>query len=240
MANSDTQNICLQIFFIVLATIIVAGCSTPTSKSVEPSAARLPPTAHVWQYMYSHDLEDIGYATYSYVLVGRDESNTVATTLYFELVEAIQASTARADSIPDSVSKSRFNLFLIPAVGDKDAAVHEPNYELSKLLLALLSVASPMKFENPGPYIITLAKPINMGEQNEIADVLYVDLTNMHRTAIPEVVRTYKNKLFEENLSGVEKLKSLRLTLLNMALITEDSIGFAKAAYAELINTFTE
>ncbi len=225
---------------VALVSAVIAGCSTPVSKPVESPADHSQPTAHVWQYMYSHDLEDIGYATYSYVLVGRDESYREATSRYFELVRAIQGSTARAESIPDNVSKARFNLFVIPAVGNKESATHEPNYEVSKLLLALLSTMSPVKFDNPGPYIITLPKPISMGEKNEVADIFYIDLTNMHRTAIQEVVRSYKEELFEKNLNGVEKLKSLRLSVLNIALVTEDSIGFARAAYADLLETFLE
>ncbi len=238
MANRKIGKYFLQFIILSLVVVFVANCRAPEPRSVEPPSAQEPPTAHVWQYMYTHDFEDIGYATYSYVLVGRDESNRVASSLYFELVKAIQGSTAKAESIPDNVSKAHFNLFLIPVVGDKDVAFHEPNYELSKLLLTLLSISSPIEFTNPGPYIITLSKPISMGERNEVADILYIDLTNMHQTAIPEVVRTYKNKIFEKKLNGIEKLQSLRISLLNAALITEDSIGFAKAAYAELRKCF--
>ncbi|KPJ90817.1 MAG: hypothetical protein AMJ53_12860 [Gammaproteobacteria bacterium SG8_11] len=236
----NNRKIFLQFIAIGLIVAFAISCRSPEPKVTESPSTQEPPTAHVWQYMYAHDFEDIGYAAYSYVLVGRDESNPVASSLYFELVKAIQGSTVRAESIPDNVSKAHFNLFLIPAVGDRDAAFHEPNYELSKLLLTLLSVASPIELTNPGPYIITLPKPISMGDRNEVADILYVDLTHMHQAAIPEVVRTYKNKIFDKKLNGIEKLQSLRLSLLNAALITEDSIGFAKAAYAELRKYFVE
>ena len=240
MVNRKVYNIFLRIIVASMVVLFITNCRAPEHSSIELPSTQEPPTAHVWQYMYTHDFEDIGYATYSYVLVGRDESNQAATSLYFELVKAIQGSTARAESIPENVSKSNFNLFLIPVSGDKDTDYHEPNYELSKLLLTLLSVASPIEFTNPGPYIITLYKPISMGEQNEVADILYVDLTNMHQAALPEVVRTYKNKIFDKKLSGIEKLHSLRLSILNAALLTEDSIGFAKAGYAELRKYFVE
>ena len=240
MANRKIEKNILQFLVVSLMVVFVANCRSPEPKAVELPSTQKSPTAHVWQYMYKHDFEDIGYATYSYVLVGRDENNQRASLLYFELVKAIQGSTARAESIPENVSKAHFNIFLIPAVGDKDAAFHEPNYELSKTLLTLLSVAAPIEFTNPGPYIITLLKPISMGERNEIADIFYVDLTNVHQTAVPEVVRTYKNKIFDKELNGIEKLQSLRLSLLNAALITEDSIGFAKTAYAELRKYFVE
>ena len=123
------------------------------------------------------------------------------------------------------MSNAHFNLFLIPATDNMSVASHKPNYELSKLLLSALSTASPLKFSRPGPYIITLYQHISFGKQDDVADILYIDLTNMHPVAIPEVVRTYKNKMLDENLSGIEKLRSLRLSILNIALITEDNIG---------------
>jgi hypothetical protein len=73
-----------------------------------------------------------------------------------------------------------------------------------------------------------------------VADILYIDLTNMHLAAISELVRTYKNKILNEKLSGIEKLNSLRLSILNIALITEDSIGFARTAYTKLRDAFME
>jgi predicted HTH domain antitoxin len=62
----------------------------------------------------------------------------------------------------------------------------------------------------------------------------------MHLAAISELVRTYKNKILNEKLSGIEKLNSLRLSILNIALITEDSIGFARTAYTKLRDAFME
>lgn len=73
-----------------------------------------------------------------------------------------------------------------------------------------------------------------------MADILYIDLTNMHPTAIPELVSTYKRKILKDNLSGIEKLRSLRVSLLKILLITEDSIGFARTAYAELRSAFID
>lgn len=249
MANSANLKPCIQLFCLSVAVAIITSCASTGDRypgeagkgGRYPAAkAKSVPTAHVWQYLYSYGREDPGYATYSYVLVGRDENNQVSSSLYFELVKAIRGSTFSRDSLPEDVSKANFNLFLIPATRNRDSASHEPNYELSKLLLASLSTTSPLKFSRPGPYIITLYKPISFGKNDEVADIMYIDLTNLHPTAIPEVVRTYKGKIVDENLDGIEKLESLRLSLLNIALIVEDSIGFAQAAYAGLRRAFNE
>lgn len=241
MANRAIIKPCVQLFFLSIAAAFIASCAGTAVRypaSLPPD--RSAPTAHVWQYLCFYGAEDPGYATYSYVLVGRDENNQEATSLYYELMKAIQGSTVRSDSIPEHVSNALFNLFLIPAVDNISDASHRPNYELSKLLLNALSTTSPLKFSHPGPYIITLYQPISFGKQDDVADILYIDLTNMHPVAIPEVVRTYKSKILDENLGGIEKLQSLRLSLLNIALIAEDSIGFARAAYAELRSAFSE
>jgi len=240
IVNRAVLKTCVKLFFLLIAAAFISSCAKTANRYPASLPKASPPTGHVWQYLFTYGEEEYGYATYSYVLVGRDESNEVATSIYFELVKAIQGSTVRADTIPEDTSKFHFNLFLIPAKDNMRDEPHKPNYELSKLLLSALSTSSPLKFSRPGPYIITLYQPISFGHQDDVADILYIDLTNVHPTAIPEVVRTYKNKILDENLSGIEKLRSLRLSILNMALIAEDSIGFARAAYAELRNAFSE
>jgi len=192
----------------------------------------------VWQYLHSYGEEEIGYATYSYVLVGRDQSNQNSTSLYYELVKAIQASTVNAEELRDNNPARLLNLFIIPTTPSNHHEHNSPNYELSKLLLLSLSTTSPLKFSRPGPYIITLYQPIESGKG--MADILYMDLTDAHPKAIPEIVRTYQEKVTESNLEGIEKLNSLRLSLLNIALHTEDSIGFAKSAYASMRDAFGE
>jgi len=237
MANREILKSLLQIFFLSITVAFIASCSLFSER--EPISYKfLLPGGHLWQYLYSYGDEEYGYATYSYVLVGRSESNQEAKSLYLELVKAIQGSTVEADRMPQNTSIENFNLFLIPTTKIMEDGSHKPNYELSKLLLTALSTSSPLKFSRPGPYIITLYKPISFSNKDDVADMLYIDLTSMHPVAIPEVVRTYKNKILDENLSGIEKLNSLRLSILNIALISEDSIGFARTAYAKLRSVF--
>lgn len=172
--------------------------------------------------------------------MGRDRNNQKSTSLYYELVKAVQASTVNAEELRDKVSTRFLNLFIIPVTNANNLEHLSPNYELSKSLLASLSTTSSLKFSRPGPYIITLYQPIGIGNGHEVADILYVDLTDAHPEAIPEIVRTYRDKVIDSELDGIEKLKSLRLSLLNIALHTEDSIGFAKSAYAAMRSAFGE
>ncbi len=217
----------------------IAGGKSRNHTVVGPKpGGKAKPSTHAWQYLYSYGGEEPGYATYSYVLVGRGEANEKATSLYYELVKAIHGSTISATSLGGvgggHVSKNRLNLFLIP-IGKPDGfEYNKPNYELSKLLLTALSVELPLDLSRPGPYIITLYQPISAANTGNTADVLYVDLSGVHTKAIPEIVRTYKGIVMEEEITGIEKLKSLRLSLLSIALLAQDAIGFAKTAYGHL------
>ena len=220
---------CVNIVFYFLVAVILASCAR-----YPVSAGKGIPSSHVWQYLHFYGGEELGYATYSYVLVGRDHSNQKSTSLYYDLIKAIKASAVNAESLKNIVSRSSLNLFIIPKSGA------DPDYKLSKSLLATLSTTSPLKFSRPGPYIITLYQPISIDNGDKITDILYIDLTDAHRKAIPEIVRTYSEQVTDEELNGIEKLKSLRLSLLNIALHTEDSIGFAKSSYAGMRSAFSE
>ena len=138
---------------------------------------------------------------------------------------AAQAAEAKT-FLPDEL-----NIFLIPAINTRGSA-YKPDYAVSKNLLTVLGARSKLSFDRPGPFIITLYHPVSSiprgpGEM----DMLYVDLTNVNKGAIAELIRTYKKAVLEEKLDGMQKLKSLRLSILNLAFMTEESLGFAKAAY---------
>lgn len=226
--NPGTQR--LLGLMLILSLPFFAGCH-----QIPPLPSSPPPDVHLWDDLYTFGEEEPGFGTYTYVLAGRDASDARAATRYTALVNAVRSSTTARDDIPREVDKSRFNLFLIPV-----DANGEPNYALSKLLLAALTTTASVSFDKPGPFLITLYRPIGFGTPGDVVDVLFVDLTNTHETAIREVVRTYKNRISGETIEGIEKLKSLRLAVLNLALLAEDNIGFAKAAYADLKEGFGE
>ena len=179
--------------------------------------------------------EEPGYATYSYVLAGRDDTDRKSAALYTALVRAILGSTVKASVITQKIiPRSALNLFLIPVIEANGSGRGKPNYELSKLFLAALSTVLPIDLSRPGPYIITLHYSLSARDIDDTVDPLYVDLSGTHVKVIPEIVRTHKGIVMKEHLDSIARLKSLRLSLLNIALLTEDSIEFAKVAYARI------
>lgn len=132
-------------FLISFLLATLSGCNPAPPKS---------PSFHVWSYLRSYGEEPDGYATYSYVLAGRDESDGSHMQRYKALVAAIQGGTPSTSDIPQSVQRNLMNLFLIPAGRDVDAW----NVGLSMALATALT-ASDARFHNPGPFIVTLYHP---------------------------------------------------------------------------------
>lgn len=241
----------------LLALALCACTTTPSTKAIEqkgeaparersegespktrslPSVTRALPTAHVWANLTRYSGEEEGFATYTYVLVGRDRSHKATWARYVKLVDAIRSSTTE-DSLAKTMDRSLLNLFLIP-VRDEGQDTTVPNDKLSMELLTALSTALPGRFHNPGPYLITLNKPIRYGHPGEIADIFFVDLSRMNNKSIEEVIRDYKKTIIQSELMGERKLNSLRLSILNTALTAEDCYGFVKVAFAELQKAF--
>lgn len=209
---------------ISVAAASIAGSIFSTAKN------------HVWEYLEKIGSEPINYATYSYVLAGRNSGDK-----YVELVSRIQESTGSANEMEKSklMNPEELNIFLIPAI-NTDGSAYKPDYEASKNLLAALGAKSRLSFNRPGPYIITLYQPISRIQKDQpVVDMLYVDLTNINKGAIAELVRTYKQNVLDKKMNGLNKLSSLRLSLLNLAFMTEESIGFAKTASASLDPIFS-
>ena len=204
-----------------------AQARVASQMKVQQAALKIP-IAHVWEYLKNFGDEPKRYAAYSYILTGRDGSDK-----YAELVKRIQGSTLpAARAVEEKIFQpEELNIFLIPAINTKGSA-YKPDYEVSKTLLAVLGARSKFSFDRPGPFIITLYQSISSIPRNtKEIDMLYVDLTNVNKGAVAELIRTYKQAVLEEKLDGMEKLKSLRLSILNLAFMTEESLGFAKAAY---------
>lgn len=214
---------------------------TPKTRGGFPARdeSRRPPptvTAHLWANLRRYGEEEEGFATYTYALVGRDSSHKATWARYNTLIKAIKSSTAE-DSPTRTADKSLLNLFLIPVVGGEGQDSTSPNDKLSIQLLTALSTALPGKFENPGPYLITLYKPIRHGHPGEVTDVLFVDLSKKHERAIQEIVRRYKVAIIESKLEGKKKLDDLLTSILSWALTVEDSYGFVRVAFAEVQNS---
>lgn len=206
--------------------------TTGTPLPPAPAPIATPPSVHVWHYLRAFGAEPSGYATYSYVLAGRDASDAASARRFAALVAAIQDSTPGAADLPGYVERDVMNVFLIPASKNTDTA----NIPLSKSLLAALA-ASDSRFLKPGPFIVTLHQPISFSGSPDLS-MLFVDLTNTHPLAMSEIATAYKRRLSDRPLKGMEQLSELRLSLLNAALVTEEAIGFASASYAQVKAAF--
>ena len=221
-----------HVFSFLLCLLIVAlpGCAIKSGGWSRTTSATIP-SVHLWGYLYEYGGEEKGFATYTYVLSGRDASHPATQERYWALINAIRSSTADVEELPTHASKSWFNLFLIPVGSDrKDSNDPLLNQKLSLHLLTALSMALPGKFDNPGPYLITLTKPIEYGQKDEIADFLYLDLSNKNRKAMRAYVNAYKAR-FQRKKLGREKLASLHTSLLGLFFDIEDSLDFGRIAF---------
>ena len=215
----------------VLAEPVVTAVTTIPPLLEEPvvTATTKPPLHHVWSYLRAYGDEPDGYATYSYVLAGRDQSDESHTQRYKALIAAIKGSTPWTCVFPSSVDNSLINIFFIPGMGGDTGAL---NVGLSMSLVSALKKLDA-RFNNPGPFIVTLYHPISFNPNCEVT-MLFVDLTYTHPDAMAEIATVYKKRISQAPLQGVERLRSLKLALLNAVLVADDRIGFATTAYADL------
>lgn len=238
LVTSSKRYLLFSIIFLL--SVALPSCA-PRSGTVRSGAAGINkgsiPTAHLWMNLQKYGEEEAGFATYTYVLVGRDASYKPAQDRYWALINAVRSSTSEKDMLPNVALKSKFNLFLIPVIKE-GIEPSLPNEKLSILLLTALSTTVPGKFQRPGPYLITLTKPIRFGQRDEVADLLVLDLSDKHLGAIREYVHAYKERLVYKELTGIEKLESLRVNLLDTVLSAEDGLSFARIAFVELQKAF--
>jgi hypothetical protein len=214
--------------FLTLGVLILQCCNSTKVENAQSSIEF--PRTHQWQYITTFGQEVDGYATYSYILVARNHVGE-AWDKYLLLKQEIINTTANSAFVASLVNKDLVNVFVILK---NDEANSEGN--LNHLFLNILATQTDLDLTNPGPYIVTLSQDLSGGSAQEQKDLMFVDLTNVHSLAIPELVSTYKNHVESQQIEGIQKLNSIKLHVLNLALITDDAISFAKAAYAA---TFT-
>ncbi len=221
MTSNKIRN---SVFLILFSLILFWNCAAPQK-----------PTGHLFAYLEDYGAEYEGFAIYTYVLTGSVNSEDPVTQKYNELVETIVNSTAHYDTSSQYLDESKYNLFVIPAEWD---STYKADLRLSQELLLAFSSQNRDLFSNPGPYLITIDKPIRFGYESDTTDMLIADLTYLQPAAIPELVREYKSNLVNQDLDGIEKLRSLRINILNGALIVEENLKFAKIAFTAFKNLF--
>lgn len=225
-------------FMTFLLSLALSSCNAVRNSGVGRNIDTTP-KGNLWASLYNYGEEEDGFATYTYVLVGRDGSHRPTRDRYWTLINAITSSTTESDFLRNKALKRYYNLFLIPSVRERsDSGATFPAEKLSMELLTELAIAAPGKFENPGPYLITLHKPIKYGGTEEIADILFLDLSNTPIEGIKEYIRAYKERIVHKKVTGIEKLEILRMNMLATAFTMEDSIGFAFIIFDRLQKHF--
>jgi hypothetical protein len=234
----NKKHLLIYFFYIFFMVLILSSCSSPRVKvgGIGKIADKTTPNAHLWAYLYAYGEEEDGYSTYTYVLTGRDPSHKAVQARYEALISAIQSSTAESTELSGIEPKGLYNLFLIPVHVDKDPHIPIPSNKFSIKLVTKLAKALPGQFENPGPFLVTLTKPIRSGRQQENADILFFDLSETHPKAMREVVRGYKKRVVARKTDGKEKLEHLRLAVLSKLLNAEDHLRLARITFFDLQN----
>lgn len=200
--------------------------------SVTRGVVHLLPSLHMIRCFSKLNEVKNGYATYSYVLSG----DRNASGNYQKLINEIYYHTA----FDAAGGLKNYNVFLIPGVCNKGVGYtnYKPDYEASLMILDIFKrCANVNKFKDAGPYIITMYEPIRSDSSEKIFDMLYLDLTGLNPAAYSDFIDGYKTSLEESKISGIGRLRSLRLDLLRFALLLEDSMGFAKIAQGYFIGS---
>jgi hypothetical protein len=85
-----------------------------------------------------------------------------------------------------------------------------------------------------GPFIFAYAKPAS-----KLSPVpppfLFMDLSDVHERAFPEIIAAFKAQVKREDISDGERIHTLRLTLLNIALTAADWLVPVQKAVADIV-----
>lgn len=235
-----------RFFFMFFVTIVLTSCATRIENRPDLTPVEIKPIhitidsnikriilaeSHLYQWFDQSNKELPGFAMYTYVLLNRNSTDAEAWGKYKALVDCLTASVTNVGEHGNEFDRSLYNLFLIPSGGTSSE-------EFSKSILTHMATSVEDKKlrdlinSNPGPFLITVAKPISTILLNEEVDLLYVDLSGTNVAAIPEVVAAYKKHLTTDAIAGVAQFSSIRLSLLNIILNADDFINIVKVAYA--------
>lgn len=221
---------------------------------------------HVWQPLSHSPAEawhTPRVKMYTYVLFNSPVSST--TMLQYQeqrarqrlimLLGSIGRAEDRADTIENqSLNLQATNLFLIPSNIETLTTARIENYSLplSRQYLAYFGSALATnkklhkQLHQSGPFLLSTLKPIGeiikldaRGTNYQIdttQPILLVDMTGAHEKSIVEVVRTFKNQVAEESLTGIKAFEPMRLKLVSLLLKLNDAIPVVNNAVAGSCN----
>ena len=219
----------------------------PNSERVIVTGSNAPTLAYAnsWTTFskQGEELQDAGMCTY--VLFGRQVekvSDDKTYQLYERLLNEIAATTSKFDA-SESEDLSQYNVFHVPT--EPDASPDQPlighyNYPLAKRYLnkfacSINSQQAAAKLQSDaGPFLITTLKPLPSTSGNIYA--LYADLSDLHPTAISELLRAYKARVTTRRVTENEAFGPISVRVLSGILKAQDDLAIAKVSVLAWLN----
>jgi hypothetical protein len=207
--------------------------------------------------------EKPGYGLYSYVLITSNSSKSVA--LLDEIFNVIP-NVQDAGALPKQINilyipflKYKENEFVLEAMTFKRLGAQYAkyanetlgakyaesfyNFQMARTILAHLCNPPADTLRqlcggdlSRGPFIFTYEKPASTFEPVQ-APYLFVDLRDVHERAFAEFVSAYQQQVKSEDVNSGERLNTLRLKLLNLALNAADFVKPIPDALADAIRS---
>jgi hypothetical protein len=195
--------------------------------------------------------EKSGYGLYSYVLITSPSNKSVALlNEIFKVVPNVQ----NAGALPKNI-----NILYIPFLKEKENEFADAarsgntlgaryaesfyNFQMARTILDHLcnppaDVLSQLCAGDlsRGPFIFTYEKPASTFQPVQ-APYLFVDLRDVHEHAFAEFVSAYQQQVKSEDVNSGERLNTLRLKFLNLALNAADFVKPVPEALADVIHS---
>jgi hypothetical protein len=221
---------------------------TPATGTPAPTSPRILETGYA--KLGEVGEEKPGYGLYSYVLVTSFSTKSVALlNEIFKVIPNVQSAGA---------SPRQINILYIPFLKEKEReftaaqssstlgttyAQSFYNFQMARTILAHLCNPPADDLSqlcegdlSRGPFIFTYEKPASTFEPIQ-APYLFVDLRDVHEHAFAEFVSAYQQQVKSENVNSGERLNTLRLKLLDLALNAADFVKPIPDALADAIHS---
>jgi hypothetical protein len=219
------------------------------SVAAAPSPRRILETGYA--RLDSVGAEKPGYGLYSYILITSYSNKSVKLLdEIFKVIPNIKNTAASPNQINIlyiPFVKEKENEFSIAAqsagtLGEKYAASFY-NFQMARAILDHLCNPPADVLRqlcgsdlSRGPFIFTYEKPASTFEPIQ-APYLFVDLRDVHENAFAEFVSAYQEQVKSDDVNAGERLNTLRLKFLNLALNAADFFKPVPEALADVVHS---
>ena len=239
--GAGSMNMLLQTLLISVTLTLLLACdstapvnTTPTTTSQyvgDGFRGSVPINYDVYANMLRIGDESLGYALYTYVLTpNQAEAGSHIDIRYKQLRHEI-TSTTLTEKASAYFPKRESNIFYLPGGSA---------YQRHTLSLQLIShlhsrshdkIKELLPISSPGPFLVSIQHP--MLGMNKHTNLLIADLSSTNKSAFPEVIAAYKQRLKHDGIKDIEYFESLRLSLLNHIFNVNDNLHLVRNALAD-------